>query len=81
MLDTYSEAKRRLIKFCETSATETEDLLTSVQRVRIPKRKFYSSSEEDSSVINTKRNPNLSHSFKGVLLHIFSLFFWFKLNI
>ncbi|XP_022164089.1 uncharacterized protein LOC111029416 [Myzus persicae] len=61
--NTYSEAKRRLIKFCETSSTETEELLTSKPRVRVPKRK-YSSSEEETSVISTLNHQNLSRNVK-----------------
>lgn len=77
--DTYPEAKRRLVKFCETSATETEELLTSKPRVRVPKRK-YSSSEEETSVISTLNKPNSSLNVKSVNHGIIFLLFEIYMN-
>ncbi|KAL4154455.1 hypothetical protein QTP88_000318 [Uroleucon formosanum] len=69
-INTYAEIKRSLIKFCETSATETEELLTSKPRVRIQERR-YSSSEEETSFITTLNNTNLPLKIKGSIFEIY----------
>lgn len=51
MPDTYSEAKRQLSNFCETSSTEIEDTKICKPRKRVPKRNYDSDSEDDYNVL------------------------------
>jgi len=48
LLDTYSEAKRQLSNFCETSTTEIEEEIIYKPRKRVPKRNYDSFSDNEN---------------------------------